>query len=104
MSVTLETLKHTAELARLDLSLLPTEEQNRLAEQMSRILAFVDQLSEVDVESEEPMTHPIALPTALAEDVAVATPGAAAMLANAPVRMGDQIVVPRVLDGGGEGG
>jgi len=26
------------------------------------------------------------------------------MLANAPARMGDQIVVPRVLDGGGEGG
>lgn len=104
MSVTLETLKHTAELARLDLSLLPTEEQNRLAEQMSRILAFVDQLSEVDVEGEEPMTHPIPLPTALAEDVAVPAPGAAVMLANAPARSGDEIVVPRVLDGGGEGG
>jgi aspartyl-tRNA(Asn)/glutamyl-tRNA(Gln) amidotransferase subunit C len=102
--VTLETLKHTAELARLDLSLLPTEEQNRLAEQMSRILAFVDQLSEVDVEGEEPMTHPIALPTALAADVVVPAPGAAVMLANAPARSGDEIVVPRVLDGGGEGG
>ena len=104
MSVTLETLKHTAELARLDLSLLPLEEQNRLAEQMSRILAFVDQLSEVDVEREEPMTHPIPLPTTLAEDVAVPAPGAAVMLANAPARSGDEIVVPRVLDGGGEGG
>jgi aspartyl-tRNA(Asn)/glutamyl-tRNA(Gln) amidotransferase subunit C len=104
MSVTLETLKHTAELARLDLSLLPTEEQNRLAEQMSRILAFVDQLSEVDVEGEEPMTHPIALPTTLAADVVVPAPGAAVMLANAPARSGDEIVVPRVLDGGGEGG
>lgn len=104
MSVTLETLKHTAELARLDLSLLPPEEQNRLAEQMARILAFVDQLSEVAVDGEEPMTHPIALPTMLAADVAVQTPGAAAMLANAPARSGDEIVVPRVLDGGGEGG
>lgn len=104
MSVTLETLRHTAELARLDLSLLPLDEQNRLAEQMARILAFVDQLSEVAVEGEEPMTHPVPLPTLLADDVAVATPGAAAMLANAPARSGDEIVVPRVLDGGGEGG
>lgn len=104
MSVTLETLRHTAELARLDLSLLPLDEQNRLAEQMARILAFVDQLSEVEVEGEEPMTHPVPLPTLLADDVAVATPGAAAMLANAPARSGDEIVVPRVLDGGGEGG
>jgi Asp-tRNA(Asn)/Glu-tRNA(Gln) amidotransferase C subunit len=50
------------------------------------------------------MTHPIALPTALAADVVVPAPGAAVMLANAPARSGDEIVVPRVLDGGGEGG
>lgn len=104
MSVTIETLRHTAELARLDLSLLSAEEQERLAGQMSRILAFVEQLSEVSVDGEEAMTHPIALPTLLAPDVPVVTPGAAAMLANAPARSGDEIVVPRVIDGGGEGG
>lgn len=104
MSVTLDTLRHTAELARLDLSLLSTEEQERLADQMSRILAFVQQLSEVNVEGEEAMTHPIQLPTLLAEDTPHPTPGAAAILANAPARSGDEFVVPRVLDGGGEGG
>lgn len=104
MSVTLETLRHTAELARLDLSLLPLEEQNRLAEQMARILAFVDQLSEVEVDAESPMTHPVTLPTLLAQDVAVKAPGAEVMLKNAPARSGDEIVVPRVIDGGGEGG
>jgi aspartyl-tRNA(Asn)/glutamyl-tRNA(Gln) amidotransferase subunit C len=104
MAVTLETLAHTAELARLDLSLLPAEEQQRLAEQMGRIFGYVDQLRALELADVPPTTHPVAVAHLFREDVAVAAPGADAMLRNAPARVGDQLTVPRVIDGGGDGG
>lgn len=54
MSLSTHELQKIARLARLSLS---DEELNRLGEDLSRIVNFVDQLAEVDVSDVEPMSH-----------------------------------------------
>jgi aspartyl-tRNA(Asn)/glutamyl-tRNA(Gln) amidotransferase subunit C len=104
MAVDRKTLLHTAELARLDLTVLPTAEVEALGDQFARILDYVALLEQVDVTGVEATIHPVVLPTRLRDDVAAATPGAAAVLSNSPVPPRDgRFVVPRVVDGGGDG-
>lgn len=104
MSVDRKTLLHTADLARLDLSVLPEAEVDALGAQFGRILDYVALLEKVDVTGVPPTMHPVSLPTRLRDDVAVPAPGAAAVLSNSPVPPRDaRFVVPRVVDGGGDG-
>jgi aspartyl-tRNA(Asn)/glutamyl-tRNA(Gln) amidotransferase subunit C len=93
---------HIARLARLALT---DEEKGRLAGQLEKILSYVDQLSEVDVEGVAPMTHAAELTLApggegasgLRLDEVVEPLGAERGLAAAPRRDGDLVVVPRII-------
>ena len=62
------------------------------------MLAFVEQLSEVNVDGVEPMTSPVATKLPMREDV-VSEPGdAARILANAPKSERGFFVVPKVVE------
>lgn len=86
---------YVAALARLELS---AEEKKEFQEQLGGILAFVETLSEIDVEGVEPTAHPAPVLDCFREDVAVEGLAREDFLRNAPDSALDQIRVPKVVD------
>ena len=95
MSLTLEQVHHIADLARLDLT--PAEAE-RYQEQLSAILAYFEQLADVDTDAIPPTASVSATQNALREDLP--RPGLALddLLANAPQAELRQFRVPPVFD------
>ena len=93
--ISLEQVRHVALLARLKLS---AEEERRLQEDMSSILAYVDKLNELDT-ANVPPTAQVGDPgtPTRADEVANCAAGEQ-MLANAPERQGSFFKVPKIID------
>ncbi|MCS6879447.1 MAG: Asp-tRNA(Asn)/Glu-tRNA(Gln) amidotransferase subunit GatC [Geminicoccaceae bacterium] len=95
MSLDKATVARMAELARIA---LPEDQLEQLVGELSGILAWVEQLAEVDTEGVEPLrsVHPIRR-SWRADEV---TDGNCreAILANAPERENGYFVVPRVVE------
>ena len=88
-------VRHVGHLSRLN----PTDEEVQLfSEQLSEILAYVEQLNEVDTTDVQPTAHALSIRNVFREDVP--TPGLTPdrALANAPRREGHFFAVPKVLD------
>ncbi len=90
-----KTVRHVAELARLSLS---DDELTRYADQLSKILQYVDQLSEVDTSDVAPTAHPIPIRNVFRSDEVSETMSADHALHNAPDRQDDFFKVPKVLN------
>ena len=86
---------HVARLARLQLSEADLE---RMREQLSAILGYVDKLGALDTESVEPTSHAVALVNVMREDEVEPCFPREAMLANAPDPEGAFIRVPRIIE------
>ena len=95
MAVTTQDVHRVAELARLRFS--PAEEE-RLAEELNRILQYMDKLNELDTTGVEPTSHVLPLANAFRRDEAMPFPAAGAIVAAAPQRQGDYFKVPRIID------
>lgn len=54
MALSREEVRHVAQLARLDFS---DDEEQRMAEEMSQILDYVEKLDELDTSGVPPMSH-----------------------------------------------
>ena len=65
MELSLEQVKHIANLARIDLK---PEEKESFRVQLSSILKYVGQLSECQTEGIEPMSHVVSLVNVLRSD------------------------------------
>ena len=94
-------VRHVANLSRLKLT---DADVARYATQLTSILDYVAQLSQVNVEGVEPMAHPLPLHNVLREDVVKPSLTVEQALANAPGKDGPYFTVPKVLDtalGGG---
>ena len=87
-----------AQLAKLELS---ESEISVFAPQLDQVLAYMDQLQELDVSAVEPLTHPLELTTPLREDVILASPldseGQPKVLQSAPDVFQDGFKVPPIL-------
>jgi aspartyl-tRNA(Asn)/glutamyl-tRNA(Gln) amidotransferase subunit C len=96
MSVDAETVRRIAHLARI--AVADDAEVEHLRGELNAMLAFVDQLSEVDIAGVEPMTSVI--PMAMKQRADVVTDGEIAddIVKNAPVREEHFFVVPRVVE------
>jgi aspartyl-tRNA(Asn)/glutamyl-tRNA(Gln) amidotransferase subunit C len=92
-----ETVEHVAHLARLHLT---DDEIDRMQSQLSKILAAIETLAEVDTSHVGPTASVIALENVMREDEV--RPGLArdAALANAPLRDDPFLRVPTVLEEG----
>ena len=88
-------VEHVAYLARLGLS---EEELSRLEGQLNHILDQYATLAELDTDAIPPTAQTIELENILREDVVKPSLPVEAVLANAPAREGDFIVVPAILD------
>ncbi|QVL31815.1 Asp-tRNA(Asn)/Glu-tRNA(Gln) amidotransferase subunit GatC [Telmatocola sphagniphila] len=91
----LNEVRKVARLARLELS---DADLNRMAQQLSNILAYVDQLKELNTDGIEPLAHPLPVQNVFREDVPGESLPVDLALANAPNRVGNFFGVPSVLD------
>ena len=89
-------VKYVAELARLELT---EEEQATFQPQLENIVKYVEKISSVDVAGVEPMMHGRALVNAFREDVVRPSLETEAALANAPKRVGDEFLLPKIVEG-----
>ena len=87
---------YVAELARLELG---EEEKARLQTQLEGIVKWVDKIKEVDVEGVEPMMHGHSVVNAFREDVVRPSIDREAALGNAPARVGDEFLLPKIVEG-----
>ena len=88
-------VEHVAYLARLGLS---DEELGRLEGQLNHILDQYAILAELATDDIAPTAQTIELENILRDDVARPSLPVEDVLANAPARHGDFIVVPAILD------
>ncbi len=95
MSVTEKDVRYMAGLARLQLS---EEEVKSFAGDMNDILGYMDQLSEVDTESVEPLEHVIELDSRFRKDEAKEPLSHEEALKNAPDADSDYFRVPKVIE------
>ena len=83
MHLTVEEVRHVAQLAKLRLS---DEEVAQYAEQMSAVLDYAERLQEVDTSHVPPTPYPLPLENVFREDVAGPCLSNEEALANAPDR------------------
>ena len=95
MPLTLADVRKVAELARLTLT--PAEEL-RYQEQLSAILASVEQLQRLDTSKVEPTSHASLGESLLRDDAVVPSLDVEKGLANAPARVGTHFAVPKILE------
>jgi aspartyl-tRNA(Asn)/glutamyl-tRNA(Gln) amidotransferase subunit C len=95
MPLDLDDVKHIAALARIHIE---NAEATRLVGDLNDILAWIDQLNEVDISGVDPLAGAIDLALKLREDVITDGGYAEALLINAPERHDDFFVVPRVIE------
>lgn len=95
MSVDQDTVRRIAKLARLAL------EEERVVPMMNElngILAWVEQLKEVDVRGVPPLTSVVAQRLKMREDIVTEGGNAGALMSNAPQAEDCFFVVPKVVE------
>jgi aspartyl-tRNA(Asn)/glutamyl-tRNA(Gln) amidotransferase subunit C len=95
MAIDAATVRRVAHLARIK---TPEERLEPLAQELNGILAWIEQLNEVDVTGVEPMTSNVAQPLRLRDDVVTDGAKVAAVLSNAPRSADGFFVVPKVVE------
>jgi len=95
MSVDAETVRRVAHLARVAVA---ESEVEHLRGELNAMLAFVEQLAEVDVTGVEPMTSVTPMAMKMRNDEVTDGNIADDILANAPAREDHFFVVPKVVE------
>jgi len=95
MAIDAATVRKVARLARIA---EPEEKLEPLARELSAILNWIEQLSEVDTDGVEPMTSAVHMPAPMRDDVVTEGGDPEVVLSNAPKRAGAFYVVPKVVE------
>ena len=96
MTLSREDVEKVASLARLEVT---EDELDRYAEQLGKIVTFVEQLNDVATDGVEPMAHPLDVHSVLRPDSPSQGITREAALANAPSTDGEFFLVPPVMGG-----
>ena len=94
-TVTAETVKKIARLSRLHVE---DDRLAHLADEMNGILAWIEQLGEVDVQGVEPMTSAVEMAAPMRADEITDGGVQGKVLANAPKTEAGYFVVPRSVE------
>ena len=94
MPVTKDDVEYVAQLARLFLS---DDERTELTRQLNRILAYVEQLQQLEIDDVPPTKHVIDLHNVTRDDEPTASLDRERVLSNAPDSAEGYFSVPRVL-------
>lgn len=95
MSLDKKDVEKVARLARLAIT---DDEAEKYGEQLSNIINFVEQLSEVDTENVEPLASVVDIQLRLREDAVTDGGIRDDILANAPESLEGFFVVPKVVE------
>jgi aspartyl-tRNA(Asn)/glutamyl-tRNA(Gln) amidotransferase subunit C len=95
MSVDADTVRRVAHLARIAVA---EDEVENLKGELNAILAFVEQLAEVNVEGVEPMTSVTPMAMKMRQDKVTDGGNADAIIANAPAHEHHFFLVPKVVE------
>lgn len=95
MSLDRATVARVATLARIKVA---EEDLPALASELNAIVAFVEQLNEVDTSDVEPMVSVVHTRLAMRADVVTEPDRRAAVLANAPDHTTSFFTVPKVVE------
>ncbi len=95
MAIDAATVRKVARLARIA---EPEDRLEPLARELSGILNWIEQLSEVDTDDVEPMTTSVAMKLPMREDVVTDGGDPAKVLGNAPKSDRGFFVVPKVVE------
>ena len=95
MSLDKATVRNIANLARIEVR---DEDLDHLAGELSNIMTFVEQLSEVNTDGVEPMTSVAAMTLPMRADVITDGGQPDAVLANAPEAEDGFFTVPKVVE------
>jgi aspartyl-tRNA(Asn)/glutamyl-tRNA(Gln) amidotransferase subunit C len=87
---------YVSNLARLELT---DEEKAVFQPQLEGIVKYVEKISEVNVDGIEPMMHGRTLVNAFREDTVRPSLDREAALGNAPARVGDEFLLPKIVEG-----
>lgn len=94
MKISRDEVRKIAHLARLEID---DSQTDKMAEQLSDILGYIDKLKDVDVEGVDISSDAAFMNNVLREDEVKPSPGPGVTLANAPERDDDYFIVPRVV-------
>ncbi len=87
---------YVANLARLEL----TEEEKAVFQpQLETIVKYVEKISAVNVDGVEPMMHGRPLVNAFREDEVRPSMAREVALGNAPARVGNEFLLPKIVEG-----
>jgi aspartyl-tRNA(Asn)/glutamyl-tRNA(Gln) amidotransferase subunit C len=95
MSVDSATVRRVARLARLKVH---EDDVPQLASELNAILAFVEQLNEVNVDGVAPMTSVVSHKMRMRDDVVTDGGYASDVTRNAPASEDDFFMVPKVVE------
>ncbi len=95
MAIDVETVRKVAKLARIA---EPEERLSALAQELTTIVAWIEQLAEVDTDGVEPMTSCVAAKLPLRDDVVTDGGKRDDILKNAPRADKGFFVVPKVVE------
>lgn len=95
MSLDKDQVRHIAMLARLNLT---DDEYAESVEKLSKIVDFVDQLSQADTSGVVPMAHPLDAVQRLRPDVVTETDERDRFQRNAPAVTDGFYLVPKVIE------
>ena len=95
MAIDAATVRKVARLARIA---EPEEKLEPLAQELSGIMAWIEQLNEVDTDGVTPMTSAVSMPMPMREDVVTEGGDAERVLSNAPRSKDHFFVVPKVVE------
>ncbi len=94
MSISIEDVKRTAQLARLEFS---QEELQNMTKEMAAILAYVEKLEELDLDGLPETVHVLQLTNVFREDIVKPGLSNVEALANAPKTKKGYFSVPKVI-------
>jgi len=95
MKISKQEVEHVAKLARLELS---EEEKDRLTDQLSNILTYVEKLNELDTTGVEPTAHVLDIKNVMRDDIATPSLPQDRALANAPEKAAGHYKVPKIIE------
>ncbi len=95
MKITKQEVEHVARLARLE---FPEQEKERLTDQLSKILTFMETLNGLDTSGVAPTSHVLDIRNVMRDDEPVACLSQEAALANAPDKAAGHYRVPKIIE------
>jgi aspartyl-tRNA(Asn)/glutamyl-tRNA(Gln) amidotransferase subunit C len=95
MKIMKQEVEHVARLARLDLS---EQEKEKLTDQLSNILTYVEKLNELDTAGVEPTAHVLDIKNVMRDDIPGESLSRERALANAPEKAAGHYKVPKIIE------